>query len=88
MTPEHLIEKLRNLKLFTSVHHVTTFECYRETTSGEAQRVIVEIHDAGPNATAGLRYSCVATTDGKAATGNSHASLDVVLATVHWGDLG
>lgn len=90
MSPISLIPKLKQLPgvNFRSVDHVTSFSCYRDTKRGGTQRVTVEIHDAGPDAPAGLRYTCVAKSDdGKAATGNSNASIDVVLATVHWGDL-
>lgn len=90
MSPLELIPKLKQLPgvNFRSVEHVTYFLCDRDTKHGRYQRVTVEIHDAGPDAPAGLRYTCVAKSDdGKAATGNPNASIDVVLATVHWGDL-
>ncbi len=69
-------------RLFEAAH-VTTFKCYRETADGGPQEVTVEIHDAGPEVE-GARYSCVARSDGKEASGNSHDRVEVVLSSVHW----
>src|SRR5437870_4059510 len=70
------------------IYHVTTFRCYRRASSGAMQTVIVEIHDAGPDGPADLRYSCMALAeDGQFATGNPGPSVEVAFAIVHWGEL-
>jgi hypothetical protein len=65
---------------------VTTFKCYRQSADGRIQEVTVEIQDRGLGDSP--RYSCVARSDDcKAASGNSADQIDVVLSTLHWGDL-
>ncbi len=71
---------------FFEVYEKSTFQCYRKKKSGDVQTVTVEILDAGPEDQA--RYHCVATgDDGSTATGNPASTIEVVLATLHWGDL-
>jgi hypothetical protein len=87
MDPVSLIPELLKVANFFEVYHKTAFKCYRNAKNGAVQEVLVEIQDAGP-AAGGSRYSCVATSeDGKVARGNPGPSIDVVLATVHWGEL-
>lgn len=90
MEPREVIDtlgKMPGLNAF-EVAHVTQFQFYRMTKTGKHQKVLVEILDSGPGATAGLRYHCVAKADdGRTASGNPAPDLDVVLHTVHWGEL-
>jgi hypothetical protein len=82
-----LLGDLPGLRM-SDIHHVTSFRCYRRTSDDEMQTLIVEIHDAGPDVTPELRYSCMALTeDGRFATGNPGRSIEEALAIVHWGEL-
>jgi hypothetical protein len=86
MEPHVVIAYLNNLPHLFEAAHVTTFKCYREASDGHTQEVTVEILDRGLGDVP--RYSCVARSDdGKAASGNSADSVDVVLSTLHWWDL-
>jgi hypothetical protein len=86
MEPHVVIAYLNTLPRLFEAAHVTTFKCYREAANGRTQEVTVEILDRGPGDFP--RYSCVARSDdGKAASGNSADSVDVVLSTLHWWDL-
>ncbi len=68
------------------LYSVTTFKGYRKRKDGAIKEITVEVLDGGP--TDQLRYHVVATDeDGRGASGNPANTLDVVLATVHWGDL-
>ena len=81
------LESVKGPKIY-EVYHCTTFKGYRERRDGVRQELRIEILDAGPFVGSGNRYSCTVTAaDGKRATGNSAGSIDVMLSTVHWGDL-
>ena len=70
------------------VYQKNEFQCYRTRKDGSIQDVTVTILDAGSNSPAGLRYHVHAEADdGAKATGNPGNSIEVVLSTVHWGDL-
>jgi hypothetical protein len=87
METDAVIAHLNKLPRPSEAAHVTTFKCYRETADKGPKEVTVEIHDAGPGVE-GARYSCVArSADGRAASGNPHDRVDVVLSSVHWSDL-
>ena len=87
METNAVIARLNKLPRLSEAAHVTTFNCLRETADGGQQEVTVEIHDAGPGVE-GTRYRCVArSADGKAASGNPHDRVNVVLSSVHWSDL-
>jgi predicted RNA binding protein YcfA (HicA-like mRNA interferase family) len=87
MDYSEMINKLKKVGFF-EVYHKTSFECYRERKSGGVQTVTVEVLDAGSSVQPSLRYHIHAIgEDGKKATGNPADSIDVLLATVHWGDL-
>ncbi len=83
------IETLKEILHASGAFQVTTFECYRELPGGGAQRIIVEVFDAGRGARSGERYSCRAhTEDGKSqALGSPADSIETALAAVHWFDL-
>ena len=87
MTPENIIEKLKELDGVSEVYHiVSTFKLYRTTKKGGTQKVTVEILDAGANVSE--RYHCwVTSDDGKTATGNPQSSIGYALMTTHWDDL-
>ena len=88
MSEAEIINHLKRVSGFFEVYHKTSFECYRKAKDGSEQEVLVEILDAGPDVDPQRRYQCVATTkDGKIATGNPAASIDVALSIVHWHDL-
>ncbi len=88
MSEAEIINHLKRVSGFFEVYHKTSFECYRKAKDGSEQEVLVEILDAGSDVDPQRRYQCVATTkDGKIATGNPAASIDVVLSLVHWQDL-
>lgn len=88
MSEAKIIKRLKELTGSSEVYHKTSFECYRKAKDGNAQEVLVEILDAGPDVDPQLRYQCIAKTkDGKTATGNPAASIDDVLSIVHWYDL-
>ena len=88
MDPLDILSKLKELRGgFFEWCHTTTFRCYQDREIRGTFEVTVTILDGGPGATGG-RYRCVAKSeDGATATGNPDDNLDVVLATVHWGDL-
>ena len=87
MTPENIVEKLKQLEgVFEVYHVVSTFKLYRRTEDGESQEVTVEILDAGP--TVSERYFCRATSnDGRTATGNPQTSIEYAMMHTHWNDL-
>jgi hypothetical protein len=90
MQPAAIISELEGLsevKLF-EMAHVTTFKGYRTLKNGGSEAVTIEMHDRGPSAQRGQRYSCVATNErGSMATGNPTDSIELVLSEVHWFDL-
>ncbi len=86
METSAVIAYQNGLPRLSEAAHVTTFKCYRKTADGRTQEVTVEILDAGPEVE-GDRYRCVARSDGKAASGNPHDRVEVVLSSVHWWDL-
>ncbi len=84
--PTTSIAELKKVAGIFEAYHATSFKCYRNKKAGGVQEVLVEILDAGSDNS--QRYHCTATTDdGRSATGNPAPSIDVVLATLHWGDL-
>ena len=81
-----VVALLKHVPRLFEAAHVTTFKCYRKSADGRTQEVTVEILDRGLGDSP--RYSCVARSDdGKTASGNSADRIDVVLHTLHWGDL-
>ena len=87
MNEVEIMKRLKEVAGFFEIYHKTSFTGYRNTGSGKTQEVSVDILDAGPEA-GDSRYSCCATSDdGKTASGNPGASIDLVLATVHWYNL-
>jgi hypothetical protein len=90
MQPDAIISELEGLsevKLF-EMAHVTTFKGYRTLKNRGSEAVTIEIHDRGPSAQRGQRYSCVTTNErGSIATGNPSDSIELVLLEVHWFDL-
>ena len=87
MTPENIIEKLKQLEgVFEVYQVVSTFKLHRRAEDGESQEVTVEILDAGP--TVSERYSCRAiSNDGRTATGNPQTSIEYAMMHTHWHDL-
>jgi hypothetical protein len=83
-----VINRLKKLSgpRFFEVYEKSTFQCYRNKKTGGVQKVTVEILDAGSDDE--NRYHCIATgDDGSTATGNPASTIEIVLATVHWGEL-
>jgi hypothetical protein len=83
-----VINRLKELSgpRFFEIYEKTTFQCYREKKTGGVQRVTIDILDSGSDGE--NRYHCVATgEDGSTASGNPASTIEIVLMTVHWGDL-
>jgi hypothetical protein len=86
-----IIRRLQEIK-FTGVFEVhqkvASFKCYRKTSDGSDQEVVVEVFDSGPEDRPSIRYHVVATSEeGRSATCNGCESIDVALMTVHWNEL-
>ena len=87
MDIDKTIKKIRELKGvgFFDVYHKVTFEGWRETESGENQKVLIEIHYGGPEIDRNLRYYCKARVEGgEVVTGEPGQSIDAVLSALHW----
>ena len=86
MNEAEMTTTLKRFAGFFEVYRKICFEGYRNAKNGTVQTVSVEILDAGPAVE--QRYHCIATSeDGETATGNPAATIDEVLAIVHWQDL-
>jgi len=86
MDQGELLDRLKQASQCSELCEVRTFKGYRHGKDGSTREVSVQILDAGPGND--LRYHIIATDDaGREASGNPDARLDVVIATVHWGDL-
>lgn len=80
-----IMDMIKKYGQFTDVSEVKYFEGFLDNVG----KVIIEVHDRGPDDD--LRYAVVARTvdleKERTATGNPAADLDVVMATVHWDQL-
>jgi hypothetical protein len=89
MEREHeILAKLRRPGYFgfDEVWLKTSFRCFRNI-NGALIGCDVEVFDGGPEETA-LRYFVVVTSDeGKRARSNPAPSVEIALATTHWGEL-
>ena len=84
MTEYEVIEKLKRLLSAGEVYHVTYYQAVRTAKDGTIQEVEIEVLDRGPEDPHTRYHVTAVAKDGRAASGNSGASLDTVLATVHW----
>src|SRR5262245_26911566 len=85
---EGMIEELKKRAGFLEVCHKNAFRCLRNKEGGQAQAVLVEIYDAGPDVDPQRRYSCKAfADDGRLAAGNPAETVANALAAVPWRDL-
>ena len=58
MDTDDALRQLKGIGDFTEVYHDSTFRCWRKTSAGYSQEIIVTISDAGPDVE--CRYRCVA----------------------------
>lgn len=86
--PIELLHKVMGASKTAEMYHVTTFKGHRENALGETWRVTVEVWDAGPDSSHGLRYTVKASDEkGRKATGNGDKDLGIALMGVHWSNL-
>ena|SRR5258705_12468702 len=77
------LETLKAKAGLSGVRHVSSFEADLEMKDGETQEVLIEVFDRGPEQPQ-IRYTVVATANGRSATGNACSSLKEAIDLVHW----
>jgi len=83
---EQSFERLKKLAKLDEAYEVTTIKGYRTDSLGSGREITLEIWDGGPSTP--HRYHVIARDeDGRVATGNPEADLDLAMQLVHWREL-
>ena len=83
---ERSFDRLKELAELHEAYEVTTIKGYRSDSLGSAREITIEIWDGGPSTP--HRYHVIARDeDGRVATGNPEAELDLARQFVHWREL-
>jgi hypothetical protein len=82
-----ILDTLKSVLGAFEAHLRTEYIVYRHKRGGGVQEVRVEVLDAGPSMGPVRFHVSAKSDDGRTATGNPAESLEIALATVHWGDL-